>query len=250
MSQDPLNERDFNEKVKMLFCDFLQKHTYSIDEVDLSILDDEFVCDYLVNTIIDFANEFNLNTGDWQDDYHDFETFSDTIDAYFAGFKNLATQTLVEFLKQVKTAHDSMKNTNSKGLDSLMEIIGKHKHETVQSNSDEAAGIDEEKLGKISNDGKESNDDADSVVIDCEEIGLLREMFPKCQLKEIKKVYEKVDRNFDMAIDRLLVVENIQKCMDEMSLEETEKEREELKKRIVQKCVTFKRYLHSLFNHI
>jgi hypothetical protein len=182
-----------------------------IDRSDLEATIDEVIGSYVVNTIKQLFEEYE-NHKIWLDDKaaeeFDIESFVEIIDAYLCGFNTLEKNDIVHWLIQLKNDIDSQKQHEKE----ISETLNK-------TEEDLSIEIIQDKDKKIKS--KENKIDPNDP-----NIKLLIEMFPSVSLNEINKLYKKVNKDYEKAIDELLILQNTGSIVSEESDENEDEKRE------------------------
>jgi hypothetical protein len=189
-----------------------------IEPADLEYLIDDTIGAYIVNAIRNFYAEYE-NHKAWLDEDSvdlvedlDLDSFAEIIDAYLVGFSSLDISVIFNWLIKLK-----------KEIEASTEPPQKEAEEEVAQNSEQEKAAVEAS--------------SESCLLDEDQhFGLLLDMFPEVDRKEIAKCYQKFDRNHEKCIDELLMREDCV-IIDDDKL--TEKERRELKEKTLQRWKLF-----------
>lgn len=191
------------------FSSFVIKNKL-IESSDFEATIDEVIGSYVVNTIKQLFEEYE-NHKIWLDDNaaeeFDIESFVEIIDAYLCGFNTLEKNDIVHWLIDLKNFIDSEKQH---------ELEVSDKTETDENLSKEIAQDSDKKVKP-----KDKKIDANDPNIE-----LLTEMFPSVSINEIKKLYKKVNKSYEKAVDELLILQNSGSVLSEDSDEDLEAENE------------------------
>lgn len=207
------------------FSSFVIKNKL-IESSDFEATIDEVIGSYVVNTIKQLFEEYE-NHKIWLDDNaaeeFDIESFVEIIDAYLCGFNTLEKNDIVHWLIDLKNYIDSEKQN---------ELEASDKTETDENLSIEIAQDSDKKVKP-----KDKKIDANDPNIE-----LLTEMFPSVSINEINKLYKKVNKSYEKAVDELLILQNTGSVLSEDSDEDleaknelNEEERKLLKEKTLQK---------------
>lgn len=207
------------------FSNFVIKNKL-IESSDFEATIDEVIGSYVVNTIKQLFEEYE-NHKIWLDDNaaeeFDIESFVEIIDAYLCGFNTLEKNDIVHWLIDLKNYIDSEKQN---------ELEASDKTETDENLSIEIAQDSDKKVKP-----KDKKIDANDPNIE-----LLTEMFPSVSINEINKLYKKVNKSYEKAVDELLILQNTGSVLSEDSDEDleaknelNEEERKLLKEKTLQK---------------
>ena len=207
------------------FSSFVIKNKL-IESSDFEATIDEVIGSYVVNTIKQLFEEYE-NHKIWLDDNaaeeFDIESFVEIIDAYLCGFNTLEKNDIVHWLIDLKNYIDSEKQN---------ELEASDKTETDGNLSIEIAQDSDKKVKP-----KDKKIDANDPNIE-----LLTEMFPSVSINEINKLYKKVNKSYEKAVDELLILQNTGSVLSEDSDEDleaknelNEEERKLLKEKTLQK---------------
>lgn len=198
---------NLNDLIKSLFKNFLIKNQPNIN---LDLFDDIVIVNYIIDNIKEFISSLSDSEIDKFDQYEELENFIDVTDAYLDGFKHISSEKLINFLYEVKNIKNDFET----------------KQKISKRSSPEKSPLKKSPI----------KDESIRKSIDTSEINHLIEMFPKLDVKEISKVFTKYNKNTELAIDSLLMMDNIIKTKSSIEYQDEDlNDKEELKKRTVEK---------------
>ncbi len=217
-----MESEETNKLIIDSFIHFVSEYNL-VDRQNVEMTIDETVGAYIVNTIQQLYNEYE-NHKIWLDDEFasdfDIENFIEIIDAYLFGFSSLEKEKIISWLISLKKEIDNLNNIKKS-------VQIEVKNSPVKEIND-----------NVNNLTSKSNTD----LIKDANIGLLIEMFPQMNVKDINKIYKKSNCNYESTIDQLLTIQNVtvndssdDDDDDEIKLELKEQERLALKEKTVQR---------------
>jgi hypothetical protein len=206
------------------FSDFVIDHDL-IDRNDLDQFLDDTIGAYIINAIKQLFEEYESHKI-WLDEPSarnlaedfDIENFIEIIDAYLTGFSTLHSNEIISWLIKLKKKLDTEFKTKN-----VREIIEQSVKKELEKEPIFEC-VEESQL--------KMNSKIEALLEKDEHLRVLVDMFPEFEFKEINKIYKKCNKNYEKAIDELLMLENVIRTND---YELTEEEKQELKEKTVQR---------------
>ena len=220
-----MNDEKASHLILNNFLEFVvNKNLIKKSEIEATI--DESVGSYIVNTIKQFYEEYEIHKI-WLDnkaanENFELDSFVEVIEAYLNGFNTLKSSEIIKWLIELKNNIDELEKMDK---------------EPPKTNKATNAECSNEEI--INREDKMCKSEKSSIENSDPNIKLLSEIFPDLELMRIKDVYQQTSKNYEKAVELLLDEKPgasfaLKQDSDDLGTL-TEEEKKLLKERTVQK---------------